>query len=232
MESGPTPTTPKSPPMELLMLSNALERLVARNNQLTSQYSTQAPSPSVDVKLNKKSFSLSAFMATRTPTIALRRYLERIHRFADLDPACFIVAYVYIDRTVHIHPALIVVSMNVHRLMLASLLLASKVLDDLHHNNAFFARIGGISNFELNKLELELLFLLNFRLTVTSSDFQRYYSHMETEMSRTCVIEKNLKEDDDKRWPNGGLNQVSLTNGPRRHSMSPARHSFDGPSIN
>lgn len=108
-----------------------------------------------------------------------------------------------------------------------------------HHNNAFFARIGGISNFELNKLELELLFLLNFRLTVTSSVFQRYYSHMEMEMSRTCVIEKNLNiypediilKEDDKRWPNG-LNQVSLTNGPRRHSMSPARHSFDVRSIN
>lgn len=59
-------------------------------------------------------------------------------------------------------------------------------------------------------------------------------------MSRTCVIEKNLNiypeddiilKEDDKRWPNG-LNQVSLTNGPRRHSMSPARHSFDGRSIN
>ena len=69
MESGPP--TPKSPPMELLMLSNALERLVARNNQLTSQYSTQTPS--VDVKLDNKNFSLTAFMATRTPTIALRR---------------------------------------------------------------------------------------------------------------------------------------------------------------
>lgn len=54
-------------------------------------------------------------------------------------------------------------------------------------------------------------------------------------MSRNCVIEKNLnafpedimQEEDDRSWPNG-LNQISLTSGPRRHSMSQPWHSFDG----
>ncbi|KAJ4792236.1 Cyclin family protein [Rhynchospora pubera] len=229
MESGPT--TPKSPPPELLLLSHALERLVARNNQLSSHYLTKPTS--VHAESDEKQCGLSVFMAARTPTIALKRYLERIHRFADLDPTCFIIAFVYIDQAVHIHPDLIVVSMNVHRLTLASLLVASKVLDDMHHNNAFFSRIGGISNSELNKLELELLFLLNFRVCVSSSVFQRYYSHMEMEMLRNCVNEKILNsftEDtvkEEHEAGKNGLNQVRLTNGSRRHSMSPARHSFD-----
>ncbi|KAJ4763564.1 Cyclin family protein [Rhynchospora pubera] len=229
MESGPT--TPKSPPPELLMLSHALERLVARNNQLSSHCLTKPTS--VHAESDEKQCGLSVFMAARTPTIALKRYLERIHRFADLDPTCFIIAFVYIDQAVHIHPDLIVVSMNVHRLTLASLLVASKVLDDMHHNNAFFSRIGGISNSELNKLELELLFLLNFRVCVSSSVFQRYYSHMEMEMLRNCVNEKILNsftEDivkEEHEAGKSGLNQVRLTNGSRRHSMSPARHSFD-----
>ncbi|KAL5794024.1 hypothetical protein ACOSP7_002618 [Xanthoceras sorbifolium] len=41
-------------------------------------------------------------------------------------------------------------------------MVASKMMDDVHYNNAFYARVGGVSNAELNKLELEVLFLLDF----------------------------------------------------------------------
>jgi hypothetical protein len=39
---------------------------------------------------------------------------------------------------------------------------------------------------------MELLSLLNFRLNVSSSVFQRYYSHMEMEISQNCVIDNTL----------------------------------------
>ncbi|KAJ3693635.1 hypothetical protein LUZ60_009115 [Juncus effusus] len=213
----------KSSPQELFMLAHALERLLARNDSL-SESSLMVRAELTD----KNQRSLESFVATRAPTIGLGRYLERIHRFADLEPSCFILAYAYVDRTVHNHPDLLVVSMNVHRLILVCLLVASKVLDDLHHNNAFFARVGGISNSELNKLELELLFLLDFSVTVSSNVFERYYSHLKIEMSRNSVNDKVLKspfdefEKEDKKWMNG-----SNRNG-RRHSMSPPRHSFHG----
>jgi hypothetical protein len=61
MESGPM--TAKPPPPELLMLSNALERLVARNNRLSS----------IRAEWDDKKRSLSAFTATRTPAIAIQR---------------------------------------------------------------------------------------------------------------------------------------------------------------
>lgn len=51
-----------------------------------------------------------------------------------------------------------------------------------HYNNAVYARVGGVSNVELNKLELELLFLLDFRVTVTSRAFESYCFHLEKEM--------------------------------------------------
>ena len=35
--------------------------------------------------------------------------------------------------------------------------LASKFFDDVYYNNAFYARVGGISNSEVNSLEMELL---------------------------------------------------------------------------
>ncbi len=51
-----------------------------------------------------------------------------------------------------------------------------------HFNNAFFARVGGVSVVELNRLELEFLFRLDFQLSVTISVFESYCSHLEKEV--------------------------------------------------
>lgn len=50
-----------------------------------------------------------------------------------------------------------------------------------HYNNAFYARVGGVSNAELNKLEVELLFLLDFGVMVSSRVFESYCFHLEKE---------------------------------------------------
>lgn len=42
--------------------------------------------------------------------------------------------------------------------------------------------MGGVSKAELNKLELEMLFLLDFRVTVSSRAFETYCWHLEKEM--------------------------------------------------
>lgn len=42
--------------------------------------------------------------------------------------------------------------------------------------------MGGVSNAELNRLELELLFLLDFGVTVSSRVFESYCLHLEKEM--------------------------------------------------
>lgn len=51
-----------------------------------------------------------------------------------------------------------------------------------HYNNAFYARVGGVSNAELNRLEVELLFLLDFGVMVSSRVFESYCFHLEKEM--------------------------------------------------
>jgi hypothetical protein len=59
-----------------------------------------------------------------------------------------------------------------------------------HYNNAFYARVGGVSNAELNKLELELLFLLDFGVTVSSRVFESYCLHLEKEMFLNGIGQK------------------------------------------
>lgn len=51
-----------------------------------------------------------------------------------------------------------------------------------HYNNAFYARVGGVTNAELNRLELEFLFLLDFGVTVSSRIFESYCQQLEKEM--------------------------------------------------
>lgn len=153
-------------PRILSVLSFALQRLVTRNDQF-------APADGKKV---------TVFHGVRSPAITIAKYLERIYKYTSCSPSCFVVGYVYIDRLVHRQPDFPVISLNIHRLVLTSVMIAAKVLDDAHYNNAFYARVGGISNTELNRLEIDLLFRLGFRLKVTGKVFESYCLHLEKEM--------------------------------------------------
>ncbi|KAK3028432.1 hypothetical protein RJ639_039024 [Escallonia herrerae] len=173
---APDPATPRV----LTIISFLLEKLVARNDQLAIGLTQQLHGLSNgSVRLGK---SLSVFHGVRAPSISIPKYLDRIYKYTSCSPSCFVVGYVYIDRLLHKHPDSLVVSLNVHRLLVTSVMVASKVLDDVHYNNAFYARVGGVSNAELNRLELELLFLLDFGVIVRSRVFESYCQQLEKEM--------------------------------------------------
>ncbi|XP_050248067.1 cyclin-U1-1 [Quercus robur] len=177
-----------STPRVLTILSSVLEKLVARNDRLRDCLSQQLDELSLSSALLGKSFN--AFYGVRAPNISIPKYLERLYKFTDCSPSCFVVGYVYIDRLVHRHPDSLVISLNVHRLLVTSVMVASKMLDDDHYNNAFFARVGGVSNAELNRLELELLSLLDFGVAVSSRVFEFYCLHLEREMMFNGVGQK------------------------------------------
>lgn len=59
-----------------------------------------------------------------------------------------------------------------------------------HYNNAFYARVGGVTNAELNRLEMELLFLLGFEMTVSSRVFESYCQQLEKEMLLNGTAQK------------------------------------------
>lgn len=127
----------------------------------------------------------------RKPEIGVRRYAERIYRYAGCSPACFVVAYAYLDRLAAPQEAgeeaVAVDSYSVHRLLITSVMVAAKFMDDIHYNNAYFARVGGVELPEMNGLELEFLFALRFRLNVTPDDFASYCAALEGEMMTTTT---------------------------------------------
>ncbi|KAH7576785.1 hypothetical protein JRO89_XS01G0148700 [Xanthoceras sorbifolium] len=54
--------------------------------------------------------SLNALHGVRAPSISIPKYLERIYKYTNCSPSCFVVGYVYIDRLSHRHPDSLVVS--------------------------------------------------------------------------------------------------------------------------
>lgn len=59
-------------------------------------------------------------------------------------------------------------------------------------NNAYYAKVGGISTSEMNKLEMKLLFSVDFRLQINVETFRKYCLLLEKE-SKGCQIDRPIK---------------------------------------
>jgi hypothetical protein len=63
---------------------------------------------------------------------------------------------------------------NIHRIILASLMLAIKMNEDDYYSNDYYAKVGGITLQEINKLEYECLKMLDHHLWVDLDFFEKY----------------------------------------------------------
>lgn len=56
-------------------------------------------------------------------------------KYAACSGECFVLALVYIDRIIQSNPTFVVNSLNIHRLLITSIMLAAKFFDDQYFNN-------------------------------------------------------------------------------------------------
>ncbi|OQR95062.1 hypothetical protein ACHHYP_00473 [Achlya hypogyna] len=117
------------------------------------------------------------FEAFRAPQISILDYLLRIQTYAACSPECFVLALIYIDR-LHQMQGFVMTELNVHRVIITSVVLAAKFFDDQYFNNAYYAKVGGVPGSEMNELEVEFLLLTNFSLHVSSETYSRYYNEL------------------------------------------------------
>lgn len=106
------------------------------------------------------------FYSKNAPPISLEDYLLRLHKYCPMSTAVYLAASIYITRMVFTEKALFVTPRNVHRLVLAALRVAMKALEDLSYPHARFARVGGVAERELTRLEITFCFLTDFDLRV------------------------------------------------------------------
>mmetsp|Transcript_379 Transcript_379/g.522 ORF Transcript_379/g.522 Transcript_379/m.522 type:complete len:373 (-) Transcript_379:270-1388(-) len=143
------------------VLAGVLDRLVCANAPLSRADPGQ----------------ITKFHALKAPGIAIQQYLERIHKYASCSNECFILALIYIDRLIQRNNFLLT-ELNVHRVVITAILLAAKFFDDAYYNNAYYAKVGGVLVSEMNGLEVDFLFRINFSLHVTPELFSKYHAEL------------------------------------------------------
>lgn len=162
-------------PRVLLLLSSLLERSVQKNETLLETAQIKD--------------AITIFHGSRAPTLSVRQYIDRIFKYSGCSPSCFVVAHIYVDRFLQ-HTDAHLTSLNVHRLLITSVMVAAKFVDDAFFNNAYYAKVGGVSTAELNRLEMKFLFSLDFRLQVTVETFRSYCSQLDKEVAGGLQIER------------------------------------------
>ena len=143
------------------VLAAVLDRLVCANSPLARTEPNQ----------------VTKFHALKAPGIGIQQYLERIHKYASCSSQCFIMALIYIDRLIQRNNFLLT-ELNVHRVIVTAILLAAKFFDDAYYNNAYYAKVGGVLISEMNGLEVDFLFRINFSLHVTPELFEQYRAEL------------------------------------------------------
>lgn len=102
-------------PRVLSLLSALFEKSVQRNEMLLE---------ATEIK-----DAVTIFHGLRAPTLGIRQYIDRIFKYSGCSPSCFIVANIYVDRFLQcteVH----LTSLNVHRLLITTVMLAAKFNDD------------------------------------------------------------------------------------------------------
>ena len=87
------------------------------------------------------------------------------------------LALIYIDRLIQRNNFLLT-ELNVHRVVITAVMLAAKFFDDAYYNNAYYAKVGGVLVPEMNSLEVEFLFRVNFSLHVCPEVFHKYRAEL------------------------------------------------------
>lgn len=108
-------------PLVISVLASLIERTMARNERI-ARNCRWAPS---------KDLRSRVFDCHEIPDMTIQSYLERVFRYTRAGPSVYVVAYVYIDRFCQANPGFRIHSTNVYRLLITTIMVASKYVEDL-----------------------------------------------------------------------------------------------------
>ena len=128
-------------------------------------------------KLVKKQSKL-IFTSKKIPSISIGDYLNRLYKYTKCDASTLIISLIYIERLLN-KSKIILNETNIHRIVVASVLVSIKVNEDQKAKKKFYAIIAGMDKFELNILEREFIYEINFDLFVLPNE----YFHYKTELN-------------------------------------------------
>ncbi|PGH30052.1 hypothetical protein GX50_07182 [[Emmonsia] crescens] len=109
---------------------------------------------------------IKSFYCKQISPISLEDYLLRVHRYCPMSTAVYLATSHYIRHLAIVEKIIYVTPRNMHRLVLGGLRVAAKMMEDLYYRHRRFAKVGGVTERELAKLEINFSFLMDFELKV------------------------------------------------------------------
>lgn len=118
------------------------------------------------------------FYSKKPPPISITAYLARMHQYCPMSTAVYLATALYIQRLAVKEKAIAVTGRNVHRLLLAGLRVAMKALEDTCYSMSKMAKVGGVSEVELARLEINFCFLTGFELVCGPVELQEQWDSL------------------------------------------------------
>jgi len=134
---------------------------------------------------------IKPFISIKVPQISIENFMKRLLKYSKMESSTLILILIYIDR-VCFFGKFSLNYYNIHKLILASMIVSIKYNEDEYFSNKFYAKVGGVTKEELDKLEYEFLSLIDFSLFVDVDLFSKYYDYIKTFNS------ENLIDDDEE----------------------------------
>ena len=113
---------------------------------------------------------------TLNPPIKIKDYLEHLYKYGRMNSSTIILMLIYIDRFCNINKIKLTYSI-IHKLVLASMIVAVKYNEDEIYSTKCYAQFGGVSKNELLELEYKFIININFNLYVNEELFNKYYDY-------------------------------------------------------
>ena len=145
---------------------------------------------------NDKNPNLKIFVSKIIPNISIKDYLERLYKYTKMNSSTIILILIYIDRLCNIYKFKLTYY-NIHKLILASMIIAIKYNEDACFFNKNYAKIGGVSTTELCFLEYNFISLINFNLFVSEELFKKYNDYISSADSEEDEFENDDDSDND-----------------------------------
>jgi len=118
------------------------------------------------------------FSAKKIPGISLENYLTRILKYSNIEESTLIISLIYLDRICE--KSMVKLSkLNIHRLLITSILVAIKFNEDDYFSNQHYAKVGGITIDELNTLEENFIDALEWETWVYVDIYEKYNIYLQ-----------------------------------------------------
>ena len=128
-------------------------------------------------KKQRQNFLFKSFINKNIPSISVKDYIFRLVKHSKINESTIIILLIYIDRICKINNFFLTYY-NIHKLILASFIIAIKYNEDNYYSMIIYSKIGGVTITELNHLEIEFLKLIKFNLFIPEMLYNKYYNDL------------------------------------------------------